>query len=165
MAQQDSQSRRLSAASTSASMSLQKPGLTSSSSSISTSQLVPSQPVTPNTRRMLSEIKPSAAISSENGSGSNEGPNDDKFEHEMKLNELIFASNDESDSTDTSLSILKRNYDIIRKKTRESSIQKKEQNESSLNNSLIENNNVGVKDQEEILVRESVENRYVFYNR
>lgn len=73
---------------------------------------------------------------------------------EKKLNDLIFAgSNDEeeSDSTDTSLSILKRNYDIIRQKT--GLPPKSGQNEfSSLNNSLGENN-------DEVLVRESTANR------
>ena len=76
----------------------------------------------------------------------------------MKLNELMFAASndeDESDSTDTSLSILKRNYDILRQKSKESAGLPPKgslQNESSsLNNSLMENN-------EEISVRGEFEN-------
>lgn len=140
IAQQDgSQSRRRLSAASTTTASLSKPGLTSSSSSsISTSQIVGSL--------------------NNNKRGTVDGDNNEKFA-EMKLNELMFAASnddDESDSTDTSLSILKRNYDILRQKSaagvdgsQPSLLQPNES--SSLNNSLLENN-------EEISLRGELEN-------
>lgn len=145
IAQQDgSQSRRRLSAASTTTASLSKPGLTSSSSSsISTSQIVGSLNNNNNNKR-----------------GTVDGDNNEKFA-EMKLNELMFAGSnddDESDSTDTSLSILKRNYDILRQKSAAGVVDDGSQpsllqpNESSsLNNSLLENN-------EEISLRGELEN-------
>lgn len=154
LAQKDPSSRRLSVSTNSG--SIQKPNLssTSSSSSISTAHLklneqisLTQQANTTNAnvtnKRMLSEIKP-------NTLGNEESPSatEDKSKAQQQQQQTVEVNNDESDSTDTSFSILKRNYDIIMKKTNEKHQkqqhqhhhhQQQQQQPSSLNNSLVDN--------------------------